>query len=65
MSWLLLLARGVLFTLFVFVNKRGNSHLLNLAIFKEKTVCLAALTYFFLQLVNIAVPVYAQYAPAA
>ncbi|MBT8939315.1 MFS transporter [Lactobacillus delbrueckii subsp. bulgaricus] len=69
LSWLLLLAGAVLFTLFVFVNKRGNSHLLNLAIFKEKTVCLAALTYFFLQLVNIglsvAVPVYAQYALAA
>lgn len=71
LSWLLLLAGAVLFTLFVFVNKRGNSHLLNLAIFKEKTVCLASLTYFCLQLGNIglsvAVPVYAQYAlePAA
>lgn len=69
LAWILLLAGVILFVLFVFVNKSGDSHLLNLSIFKEKTVCLAALTYFCLQLVNIglsvALPVYAQYALAA
>ncbi len=41
LSWLLLLASAVLFTPFVFVNKQGNSHLLNLAIFKVqyKNLC--------------------------
>ncbi|MCI6270592.1 MAG: MFS transporter [Lactobacillus delbrueckii] len=69
LAWILLLAGVILFVLFVFVNKSGDSHLLNLSIFKEKTVCLAALTYFCLQLVNIglsvALPVYAQYTLAA
>ena len=69
LAWILLLAGVILFVLFVFVNKSGDSHLLNLSIFKEKTVCLAALTYFCLQLVNIglsvSLPVYAQYTLAA
>lgn len=69
LAWILLLAGVILFALFVFVNKSGDNHLLNLSIFKEKTVCLAALTYFCLQLVNIglsvALPVYAQYTLAA
>ena len=40
LAWILLLAGVILFALFVFVNKSGDNHLLNLSIFKEKTVCL-------------------------
>ncbi len=44
LAWILLLAGVILFALFIFVNKSGDNHLLNLSIFKEKTGCLAALT---------------------
>ena len=39
LAWILLLAGVILFVLFVFVNKSGDNHLLNLSIFKEKTGC--------------------------
>lgn len=70
LATLLFVALGmILFIAFVYVNNHGQTQLLNLAIFKSKSIWLSALTYFGLQFVNIglsvAVPVYAQYVLAS
>ncbi|MGN1406781.1 MFS transporter [Lactobacillus sp.] len=69
-SFLIKLLIGlVFFAIFIYVNNHGQSQLLNLAIFKQSTIVLSALTYFILQFANIGlsvtIPTYAEYVLSA
>lgn len=61
--WLLVAMAA--FASFVYANNHGRAQLFDLHVFRSSTVCLATLTYFNLQFINIGIslviPLYAQY----
>lgn len=63
---LFLVIAAIAFAIFLYVNRHGQSQLLDLSIFKMVPIRLSTLTYFNCQFINIGIslviPVYAQYA---
>lgn len=53
--WILLIATGILFWLFVRLSKKSSKKLLDLAVFKQKAFVFGALAYFLLQFNNIGI----------